>query len=72
MALLDTVKKYDSVALLLQGGGALGSYQAGIYEGLHNAGIKIDRIMGISIGAINSALIAGNPHSKRLDALRGF
>lgn len=72
MALLDTVKQYDSVALLLQGGGALGSYQAGIYEGLHNAGIKIDRIMGISIGAINSALIAGNPHHKRIDALRGF
>lgn len=46
--LKELVKQYDSVALLLQGGGALGAYQAGIYEGLHKQGIKIDRISGIS------------------------
>ena len=51
--LKELVKQYDSVALLLQGGGALGAYQAGIYEGLHKQGIKIDRISGISIGALN-------------------
>lgn len=68
----ELVKGYDSVALLLQGGGALGSYQCGIYEGIHNAGIRINSISGVSIGAINSALIAGNPPDKRIKALRGF
>ena len=68
----EAVKKYDRVALLLQGGGALGSYQAGIYEGIHNAGIEINSIYGISIGALNTAIIAGNPREKRVEALRGF
>ena len=72
MSILDSVKKYDRVALLLQGGGALGSYQAGIYEGIHNAGIEINSISGISIGALNTAVIAGNPPEKRIEALRGF
>ena len=54
----------DQVALVLQGGGALGSYQAGVYEALDGAGIEIDRVAGISIGAVNAAIIAGNPPEK--------
>lgn len=72
LPLKELVKQYDSVALLLQGGGALGAYQAGIYEGLHKQGIKIDRISGISIGALNTAIIAGNLPQNRLAALKGF
>lgn len=63
---------YDEVALVLQGGGALGSYQAGVYEGLEEAGIHPNWISGISIGALNTAIIAGNPPGKRTEALRGF
>ncbi|MBC8740468.1 patatin-like phospholipase family protein [Paraburkholderia sp. UCT31] len=63
---------YDEVALVLQGGGALGSYQAGVYEGLEEAGIHPNWISGISIGALNTAIIAGNPPEKRAEALRGF
>ena len=48
------------VVLVLQGGGALGAYQVGCYEALHEAGIEPDRVIGTSIGAINAALIAGN------------
>ena len=70
--LKELVKQYDSVSLLLQGGGALGAYQAGVYEGLHKQGIKIDRISGISIGALNTAIIAGNRPENRLAALQGF
>ena len=51
------------VVLVLQGGGALGSYQAGVYQALHEAGIEPDWIIGTSIGAINASLIAGNPRS---------
>ena len=60
------------VALVLQGGGALGAYQAGVYEGLHGAGIAPDWLAGISIGAFNTAIIAGNPPERRIDALREF
>lgn len=60
------------VALVLQGGGALGSYQAGVYEALAAAGCLPDWVAGISIGAINAALIAGNPPERRGDALRAF
>ncbi|WP_419896293.1 patatin-like phospholipase family protein [Roseomonas sp. USHLN139] len=60
------------VALVLQGGGALGAYQAGVYEALHEAGIALDWIAGVSIGAINGALIAGNPPERRIAALRAF
>ncbi|WP_168787425.1 DUF3734 domain-containing protein [Paraburkholderia aromaticivorans] len=63
---------YDEVALVLQGGGALGSYQAGVYEGLEEAGVHPNWISGISIGALNTAIIAGNPPEKRTEALRGF
>ena len=62
----------DKVALVLQGGGALGSYQAGIYQALETAGIEIDQVAGISIGAVNAALIAGNPPELRVKALRTF
>ena len=60
------------VALVLQGGGALGAYQAGVYQALHETGIGLDWIAGVSIGAINGALIAGNPPGKRLAALTAF
>ncbi len=62
----------EHIALVLQGGGALGAYQAGVYQGLHEAGIDPDWIAGISIGAFNTAIIAGNPPQRRLDALREF
>ena len=60
------------VVLVLQGGGALGAYQAGVYEALHEAGIEPDWVIGTSIGAINAALIAGNPPEQRLECLRLF
>ena len=60
------------VVLVLQGGGALGSYQAGVYQALQEAGIEPDWIIGTSIGAINASLIAGNPPSERLPKLKEF
>jgi NTE family protein len=62
----------ETVALLLQGGGALGSYQAGVIEGLASSGIEIDWIAGISIGAVNAAIFAGNPPEKRIERLNAF
>jgi NTE family protein len=63
---------FECVALVLQGGGALGAYQAGVYEALAEAGIYPDWVAGISIGAINCAIIAGNPPEERIEKLRGF
>ncbi len=63
---------FERIALLLQGGGALGSYQAGVYQALAEANLHPDWVAGISIGAINSALIAGNPPEERVDKLREF
>lgn len=60
------------VALLLQGGGALGSFQAGVFERLDELAIDITWVAGISIGAANAAIIAGNPPHKRLSRLRRF
>jgi NTE family protein len=60
------------VGLVLQGGGALGSYQAGVYEALSNSQYLPDWVAGISIGAINAALIAGNAPEKRVEHLRAF
>jgi len=60
------------IVLVLQGGGALGSYQAGVYQALCEAGIEPDWIIGTSIGAINAALIAGNAPENRLSRLREF
>jgi NTE family protein len=63
---------HDRRILLLQGGGALGAYHAGVYEGLAATGFSPDWVVGISIGAINAALIAGNPPERRADRLREF
>jgi len=63
---------FECVALLLQGGGALGAYQGGVYEALAEADIHPNWIAGISIGAINAAIIAGNPPNSRVDRLREF
>jgi NTE family protein len=62
----------DRIALVLQGGGALGAYQAGVYQALHENGMEPDWVCGVSIGAINSAIIAGNPPERRLERLRTF
>jgi len=62
----------ERVALVLQGGGALGAYQAGVYQALHEVDIEPDWVSGVSIGAINSAIIAGNSRRRRLDRLRTF
>src|SRR5262245_44942588 len=64
--------QFEQTVLLLQGGGALGSYQAGVYQALAEANLHPDWVAGISIGAINSALIAGNPPEKRVERLREF
>src|SRR5947199_9985345 len=64
---------YDKkVGLVLQGGGALGSYQAGVYEALASSEYLPDWVAGISIGAINAAIIAGNTPGNRLKRLRSF
>jgi len=63
---------FECVALVLQGGGALGAYQGGVYEALAEANIHPDWIAGISIGAINAAIIAGNAPNSRVDRLREF
>lgn len=62
----------DCVALVLQGGGALGSYQAGVIEALGEARIEVDWVAGISIGAVNAAIFAGNPPEQRVAKLRAF
>ncbi len=66
------MKLPGQVVLVLQGGGALGAYQAGVYEALHEAGIEPDWVIGISIGALNGALIAANAPPERLPRLREF
>ena len=60
------------VVLVLQGGGALGAYQAGVYHALHENDIEPDWIVGTSIGAINASLIAGNVRADRLERLKEF
>ena len=60
------------VVLVLQGGGALGAYQVGVYEALHDAGIEPEWVIGTSIGAINAALIAGNRIEQRMGRLNAF
>lgn len=67
-----TTTPFPSIALLLQGGGALGAYQAGVYQALSEHRIEPTWVAGISIGAINSAIIAGNAHEHRVDRLRTF
>jgi predicted acylesterase/phospholipase RssA len=60
------------VVFVFQGGGALGAYQGGIYEALHEAGIEPNWVIGTSIGALNAGIIAGNPLETRLDNIREF
>ena len=62
----------ERIALIFQGGGALGAYQAGVYQALHEANIEPDWVTGVSIGGINAALIAGNTRENRLPRLREF
>jgi predicted acylesterase/phospholipase RssA len=59
---------FECVTLLLQGGGALGAYQGGVYEALAEANIHPDWVAGISIGAINAAIIAGNSPNSRVES----
>ena len=63
---------FECIALVLQGGGALGAYQAGVYEALAEADVQPNWVAGISIGAINAALIAGNAPEARVEKLRAF
>lgn len=63
---------FEHTILALQGGGALGAYQAGVYEGLAEAGAAPDWVLGVSIGSVNAALIAGNPPERRVARLREF
>jgi NTE family protein len=63
---------FEVVALVLQGGGALGAFQAGVYEALSEHGLHPNWIAGVSIGAINAAIIAGNSENTRVDRLQEF
>ncbi|MBS0337649.1 MAG: patatin-like phospholipase family protein [Proteobacteria bacterium] len=71
-SMTDFMKRHHHHALVLQGGGALGAYQAGVYEELFNTQFQPDWIVGVSIGAINAALIAGNLHDNRIPRLTEF
>lgn len=71
-AAAETMRDYPTVALVLQGGGALGAYQAGVYEALHDSGRLPNWVAGISIGALNAAVIAGNAPEHRVARLREF
>jgi NTE family protein len=64
--------RFERIVLLLQRGGALGSYQGGVYQALAEADLHPDWVAGISIGAINAAPIAGNPPKKRVDRRANF
>src|SRR3974390_2145309 len=64
--------KSHQVVLVFQGGGALGAYQAGVYQALHEARVEPDWIIGTSIGAINASLIAGNEPENRIERLKEF
>jgi NTE family protein len=66
------VHNCGQVVLVLQGGGALGAYQAGVYQALHEGGVEPDWVIGTSIGAINASLIAGNAPEQRLERLQEF
>ena len=63
---------FGQIVLVFQGGGALGAYQAGVYEALHDVGIEPDWLIGTSIGAINATIIAGNKPQDRLSKLQEF
>jgi NTE family protein len=63
---------HEHIALVLQGGGALGAYQAGVYEEIANIPTEPHWVAGVSIGAINAALIVGNPPARRVERMREF
>jgi NTE family protein len=63
---------FECIALVLQGGGILGSYQGGVYQALAEADLLPNWVAGVLIGAVNSALIAGNPPERRVEKLRKF
>src|SRR5690348_667465 len=67
-----SAKLPGQIVLVLQGGGALGAYQVGVYQALHEAGIEPDWVIGTSIGAINASIIAGNQLSERMSRLEAF
>jgi NTE family protein len=64
--------KHEHTIVVLQGGGALGAYQAGVCAGLEESGMAVDWVAGVSIGALNAALIAGNPPERRVERLHEF
>jgi NTE family protein len=68
----ERIARYGQTVLVLQGGGALGAYQAGVYQALHEAQIEPDWVIGTSIGAINASLIAGNKPEDRIARLEEF
>jgi NTE family protein len=70
-ASVSTERKHR-IALVLQGGGALGAYQAGVYQAMHENNLTPDWVVGTSIGAINAAIIAGNEREFRIERLREF
>src|SRR5262245_20485025 len=70
-AVLDKARR-GQVVLVFQGGGALGAYQAGVYQALQEAGVEPDWVIGTSIGAINAAIVAGNEPANRLPRLLEF
>ncbi len=68
----EIAAQYDRVALVFQGGGALGAYQAGVYQALAETGCEPTWLSGVSIGAVNAAIIAGNDPGRRLQRLEQF
>jgi len=64
--------RHEQTMLVIQGGGALGAYQAGVYAALKENGLEVNWVTGVSIGAINAALIAGNPPDRQVERLREF
>ncbi len=68
----ESAKSYECVALVLQGGGALGSYQCGVFEAMDAAGLHPHWVAGTSIGAVNGAIIAGNPPERRVERMHAF
>src|SRR5882724_8653956 len=71
-ALQREIAAHGQTVLVLQGGGALGAYQVGVYEALSQAGVEPDWVVGTSIGAINAGLIAGSPKGERVERLCEF
>ncbi|MBA3535981.1 MAG: patatin-like phospholipase family protein [Tatlockia sp.] len=65
-------QSYDRIACVFQGGGALGAYQVGAFRAIHERGYQPDFIAGVSIGAVNGAIIAGNKPADQMDKLTEF